>query len=129
MAGIPDWLFDESYHIVGDLAETIASILPNNETESQEQRPLTYWIEYLIELKDAEEDIKKEKVLHAWSQLSRDERFVFNKIVTGGFRVGVSEGLMVKSIGTCYQFRREQYCIETLGQLDTSNYNLSPIID
>jgi DNA ligase-1 len=27
-AGIPDWLFEECYQAVGDLAETIAHVLP-----------------------------------------------------------------------------------------------------
>src|SRR4029078_1784930 len=31
MANVPEWLFDECYHSVGDLAETIAMLLPTND--------------------------------------------------------------------------------------------------
>src|SRR5450432_1457325 len=37
MINIPAWLFEESYHTVGDLAETIALLLPGNTGEAQPQ--------------------------------------------------------------------------------------------
>lgn len=95
-SGIPLWLFEESYHVVGDLAETIALVLPVPVAESDHN--LTYWINYLRELKELDDEEKKEKILQAWRQLNTQERFVFNKLVTGSFRVGVSQKLMVRAL-------------------------------
>ena len=93
---IPDWLFEESYHVVGDLAETISLVFP--QSKSDEDKPLTYWIEFLKDLKTADEPVKKERVVNAWVQMAPYERFVFNKLITGGFRVGVSQKLMVRAL-------------------------------
>lgn len=96
MSGLPQWLFEESYHVVGDLAETIALILPPPESTSKQ--PLSYWIRQLKAMKDMEEPEKKEQVMAAWMQLDFNERFVFNKLITGGFRMGVSQKLMVRAL-------------------------------
>lgn len=95
-AELPLWLFEDSYHIVGDLAETIALILPKPLTKSNQS--LSEWIQYLRQLKDKEEDWKQQKVLEAWQQLNKTERFVFNKLITGGWRVGVSQNLTVQAL-------------------------------
>ena len=95
-AGIPQWLFEESYPIVGDLAETIALILP--EPLSRSTKSLTGWIEDIKSLGGVEEHIRKERILDAWDRLERSERFVFNKLITGGFRVGVSQKLMTRAL-------------------------------
>jgi DNA ligase-1 len=96
LAEIPEWLFDESYNSVGDTAETIALVLPLA-TETNDLQ-LHEWIEQLMALYDKEEVEKKLFVLSAWSQMSYAERFVFNKLITGGFRVGVSQKLMMKAL-------------------------------
>ena len=95
-AKLPLWLFEESYHIVGDLAETMALMHPNRESKSD--KSLTEWIEYIIELKPLEDNQQKEKVLWAWDQLDETERFVFNKLMTGGWRVGLSQKLMTRAL-------------------------------
>ncbi|MDW3181286.1 ATP-dependent DNA ligase [Roseobacter sp.] len=95
-ARIPLWLFEESYPIVGDLAETIALVLPPNETSSDES--LSHWINALRALASVEEEDRKAAVLHAWAQLGGTERFVFNKLITGGFRMGVSQKLMTRAL-------------------------------
>ncbi len=96
MAKVPDWLFEDSYHIVGDLAETISLILPNPiETVNL---PLSTWIEEMIELKTCTEEDKKEWITQAWKKLSQDDRFLLNKLITGGFRIGVSQRLITKAL-------------------------------
>ncbi len=97
-SGIPAWLFEESYHIVGDLAETIALVLPEAEKSEEDEKPLHFWINKLMELHDKDEENKKEAIIGAWEKMKRDERFIFNKIITGGFRVGVSERLVIKAL-------------------------------
>lgn len=93
---LPLWLFEESYHIVGDLAETIALITPQATKESE--KSLSEWIEIIIQLKDEEEAVKKAAILDAWSSLNQDERFLFNKLITGGFRVGISQKSIIKAL-------------------------------
>ncbi|MCB0640565.1 MAG: cisplatin damage response ATP-dependent DNA ligase, partial [Phaeodactylibacter sp.] len=93
---IPLWLFEESYHVVGDLAETIALVLPTSTARSK--KSLSEWIHYIRSLDGLEEQKKQAQVITAWSQLQPTERFVFNKLITGGFRVGVSQKLMVRAL-------------------------------
>jgi DNA ligase-1 len=95
-AVLPEWLFDECYSVVGDLAETITLVLPEAEGSSDET--LTFWIDFIRQLADKEVHEKKEKILWAWNQLSGEERFVFIKLITGSFRIGVSQQLMVRAL-------------------------------
>ncbi len=96
LADIPQWLFEETYHIVGDLAETISKVTPAN--KNKESKTLSDWIQYIIDLKELAEEEKKEKILYAWSALNSDERFLFNKLITGGFRMGVAQKTIVKAL-------------------------------
>ena len=95
-AGIPLWLFEESYPIVGDLAETIALVLP--EGTSTSNKGLSEWIEDIRAMAALDEDTTRAEILAAWDQLDRTERFVFNKLITGGFRMGVSRKLMTRAL-------------------------------
>ncbi|MEM6697185.1 MAG: ATP-dependent DNA ligase [Bacteroidota bacterium] len=96
LSGIPLWLLEDSYYVVGDLAEAIALMLPP--PTEQSDHSFTYWINYVRSLADLEEAEKKEKVVAAWNQLDTTERFIFNKLITGGFRVGVSQKLITKAL-------------------------------
>ena len=93
---IPYWLFEESYHVIGDLAETIAILLP--EPNKAENYTLTGIITKIKALGDLEVSEKKSHVFDLWNSLSRESRFLFNKILTGGFRVGVSKKTIVKAL-------------------------------
>ncbi|MEL6649395.1 MAG: ATP-dependent DNA ligase [Bacteroidota bacterium] len=97
MTGIPLWLVEDSYHVVGDLAETLAMLLPPPEADRTE-RSLADWMDYLAALKPMDDLEKREHLMEAWSQLSAQERFVFNKLITGGFRLGVSQKLLVRAL-------------------------------
>ncbi len=101
----PDWLLEESYSAVGDTAEMISLIMGNfgnvNSEESLRLRslPLNDWMQKLIlPLADLEEDKQKEIVIGWWQNLLPHEIFIVNKFLTGGLRVGVSEGLVYKSL-------------------------------
>ena len=96
LAELPARLFEESYHIVGDLAETIALLV---QQEAEGDNPsLSQCIEEIIELKTKEEDEKKSYILNRWKRFDNFERFVFNKILTGGFRIGISQKLEIKML-------------------------------
>lgn len=93
---LPEWLFEESYHIVGDLAETIALLLP--EAEKSSDRSLTDWIQWIRLQADKDEFQKRENIMSTWNELTYNERFIFNKILTGGFRVGVAKKTVIKAL-------------------------------
>ncbi len=96
-SGVSDWLFEESYHAVGDLAETIALLLPDSTASSEE--PLHWWVETrLLAIGKASEEDQRRIVLEAWRSLGGIERFVWNKLITGSFRVGVSQSLLVRAL-------------------------------
>lgn len=96
VAQLPEWLFEESYHIVGDLAETIALLVQQDTLGIPPS--LSQCIEEIIALKPLEEEEKKAYILNRWQSLDNFERFVFNKILTGGFRIGVSQKLMTRAL-------------------------------
>jgi len=96
MVNLPIWLFQECYHTVGDLSETIALLIP--EKSSGTTHPLYYYVEKFQQLEKATEEEKKTFIIQSWQELSRGERFVFNKLLSGTFRVGVSQKLMVNAL-------------------------------
>jgi DNA ligase 1 len=98
VAGIPSWLFDECYHTVGDLGETIALLLPDNKTSGTDDRTLSWYLERFISILKEPDDVKRDFILDCWQQMDSNEKFVFNKLITGGFRIGVSQTIMVKAL-------------------------------
>lgn len=95
-AEIPLWLFEDSYSVVGDLAETITLILPA--ATQHEEKPLSDWIQTLKHLSSLDDDARKSGILHAWSVLPDRERFLFTKLLTGGFRIGISAKLITRAL-------------------------------
>jgi DNA ligase-1 len=96
-AGIPDWLFEECYQAVGDLAEVIALLLP--EPAADVDLPLAHWVDQrLLTLRGQAPDAQRAVMLAAWRTLGTRERFVWNKLITGGFRVGASQQLVVRAL-------------------------------
>jgi DNA ligase-1 len=96
-AEIPEWLFDESYHAVGDLAETISLLMPDAGPGTD--RSLAYWVEErLLPLRSQDEAIQRAALIESWRELAGQQRYVWNKLITGGFRVGVSQQLLVRAL-------------------------------
>jgi DNA ligase-1 len=98
ITALPEWLFEEAYHTVGDLAESIALMLPEPREGQQENHTLSALIQSLVSIEKKEDDIKKEFVTSNWNRMNKDERFVFNKLLTGNFRIGVSQKTIVNSL-------------------------------
>lgn len=97
LTGIPEWLFDESRDIVGDGSETIALLLPNN--SDVDETPLHILVEEkLLPLRGAAEEIQKAEVVAAWQRMNYSQRLVYNKLISGSFRVGVSQLLVVRAL-------------------------------
>ena len=97
LADVAPWLFEECYHAVGDLAETIALLLPP--ATGPQDLPLRAWLEErILPLAGASEEVQRSAVLRAWREVDGVERFVLNKMITGELRVGVSSSLVVRAL-------------------------------
>lgn len=98
LTGLPDWLFEESYHTVGDLAESIALMLPDATITDESDPSLSWFISQLVLLEKKTDEEKREFVVNSWNRMNKDERFVFNKLLTGNFRIGVSQKMIVNAL-------------------------------
>jgi DNA ligase-1 len=86
---LTEWLFDESYQTVGDLAETVALLLPP--ASAPVERGLAEWlVHHLLPLRGLPPEPQAEALRAQWDTVPDDQRFVYFKLITGGFRVGVS---------------------------------------
>ena len=96
-AGIAPWLFEEAYQAVGDLAETIAHVLPPAAAPSDVG--LAEWVEQrLLPLRGTEPLTQAERILRYWDELDTSGRFLLTKLISGGFRVGVSKLLVQRAL-------------------------------
>jgi DNA ligase-1 len=96
-AGIDDWLFEASYQAVGDLAETIAHVMPPCAARSDEG--LALWVqERLLPLRGLPAAEQAERLNAAFDQLDAAGRFLLVKLIGGGFRVGVSKLLVQRAL-------------------------------
>jgi DNA ligase-1 len=125
-SGIPVWLFEESYNVVGDLAETMALLMPQSTNSSS--KTLTEWIAEINSLANKTEEEKKSWLLNSWAMLDSQERFVFNKLLTGGFRVGVSQNLVIKALAEISGIEAPILTHRIMGNWQPENYQYSQLI-
>ena len=96
-SGYPLWLVEESYHAVGDLAETVALLL--DEPGGGDDRPLHRLVATRLEpLAGADPDTQRQLMLATWQELDARQRLVWNKLITGAFRVGVGRVLVERAL-------------------------------
>lgn len=118
-AGLDEWLFDESYHAVGDMAETIAHILPPPTRRSDVG--LAEWMEQRIgPLRGADPGTIKQALYAAWDELDWRERFLFVKLIGGGFRVGVSRLLVTRALAAIAAVDSKLIAQRLMGWTDNS---------
>ncbi len=99
IATLPEWLFEESYQAVGDLAETIAHVLPPPARESD--IGLAEWIEdRLLPLKRESPETIAQHLADWWNELDGPQRFLLVKLIGGSFRVGVSKLSVTRALAT-----------------------------
>lgn len=99
LAGIPDWLFEESYQAVGDLAETIALVLPPPASHEGEEVGLAEWVETrLLPLRGQPPQAQAQCLASWWGTLDTPARFLLCKLISGSFRVGVSKLLVQRAL-------------------------------
>lgn len=126
LANIPLWLFEESYHIVGDLAETIALIIPS--TNEHSDKSLTEFLQEMIALKSKTE-VEKRNYLHQnWLSLSYYERFVFTKLITGSFRIGVSQKLMTRALSKATGVDEDLLAYKLMGNWDPNTITFRALV-
>jgi DNA ligase-1 len=97
LSEVPDWLFDECYSNVGDLAETITLLLPQSDYSTDIK--LHQWLEnVIVDLRKKDDANQKQDIINAWMLMNSSERFVWNKLITGSFRPGVQSNIIIKAI-------------------------------
>jgi len=126
LANIPMWLFEETYHIVGDLAETIALVVPFDKKPTE--KSLTNYVEDMIWLKKQEEIDKKSYLWEHWGSLDYYERFVFTKLITGGFRIGVSQKLMTRALQKATEIPEDELAYKLMGNWDPSQTSFEELV-
>ena len=115
-SGMPEWLVDESYAAVGDMAETIALLIETDAAATTDV-PLAEWIdERLLPLRDATEEEQREAIVAWWRTLPYRECFLLNKLLTGELRVGVSELLVTRALAEALGVPREDVARRIMGE-------------
>ena len=115
--GLPHWLVEETYAAVGDLAETLALLLDDPATENAaDATPLHVWMtERIAPLRGLDRETRHARIVGWWRALPTESRFVLNKLITGGFRVGVSRRLVVRALARYSDLEPERIAHRLMG--------------
>jgi DNA ligase-1 len=131
----PEWLYDECYSQVGDTAETLSLLaqtlkLCRKSEDSLEERTLTEWLDSEIPIlgKIETEELKAQAILRHWKALSSLEVFIFNKLLTGGFRVGVSEKIVIRGLSEVFEVPTDQIAHRMTGLGTTEQKTFEQLI-
>jgi len=120
LAELPEWLFEESYQAVGDLAETISLLLPENSHGSDEG--LAHWVEtHLLPLRGLPPDVIRQRLPPLWAQLDRPSLMLCLKLITGSFRVGVSKLLVTRALAQLAGLDAKRVAQRLVGYTDISH--------
>jgi DNA ligase-1 len=120
LSGLPEWLFEESYQAVGDLAETVSLVLPEN-LHSAEQG-LAWWLEEaLLPLRGLPPETLRERLPPLWAQLDQQSLMVCLKLITGSFRVGVSKLLVTRALAQLADLDSKRVAQRLVGYTDLSH--------
>jgi DNA ligase 1 len=127
ITGIPLWLIEESYSVVGDLAETISLLLPPALQTSS--RTLEQWIRFLEQLKQRSPEEKETALEEAWQELDGLQRFLFNKLITGGFRVGTGRGIVARALAEHIQCEQAVIAHRLTGEWSPETHTFEELLD
>ena len=98
---MPIWLIETCYAKVGDSAEVISLLLQDNllKKDIKEDISLDQLLNKILpNLSKLEEPHKKSQIKLLWEKITNDNQLIFNKILTGSFRIGVAKGIVTKAI-------------------------------
>lgn len=120
MSGLPEWLFEESYQAVGDMAETFSLLLPENLHSSD--AGLAFWLEeWLLPLRGLPPEELAERLPPLWAQLDQQSLMVCLKLITGSFRVGVSKLLVTRALAQMADLDSKRVAQRLVGYTDLSH--------
>ncbi|HEX8543998.1 MAG TPA: ATP-dependent DNA ligase [Pseudomonas sp.] len=120
LAHLPEWLFEESYQAVGDLAETLSLLLP--EAVHSSDQGLAIWMEeHLLPLRGLPPEELAERLSGFWTQLDRASLMVCIKLITGSFRVGVSKLLVTRALAALADIDSKRVAQRLVGYTDLSH--------
>jgi DNA ligase-1 len=125
LSGLPLWLFEESYYIVGDLAETIALCLP--EPEQVYEFSLEETLALLAKLANSDPEGRKAVIQSHWMHIPKEERFVFNKLITGNFRMGVSRQLVIKALAIYLELEENDIAHRLMGKWNPAEEHMGSL--
>lgn len=100
-AQLPDWLVEDAYASVGDLAETIALLVQPDAALVNEAATLNlaaWFQDRILPLRKLDEAEQRAQVTSWWRSLCYRESFLVNKLLTGSLRVGVSRTLVTRAL-------------------------------
>lgn len=119
-AGLPEWLFEESYQAVGDLAETVSLLVPTADYNSD--AGLAEWMEdKLLPLRGQSPEALASALPPLWGQLDKQSLMVCLKLITGAFRVGVSKLLVTRALAAMTGLDAKRIAQRLVGYTDLSN--------
>jgi DNA ligase-1 len=128
LSGIPEWLFQESRDTVGDSAETMALLLPNN--RETDETPLHVLVEdQLLPLRSSDEETQRIAVTEAWLRMNYSQRLVYNKLITGAFRVGVSQLLVMRALSQLSELPTDVIAMRLMGEWTPSAQFFKQLLD
>ncbi len=114
LSGVPEWLYEESRDSVGDGAETIALLLPDNHVT--DMTPLNMLVEQqLLPLRGIDPVSQKEAVTSAWQRMNYSQRLVYNKLISGAFRIGVSQLLVIRALAQLSELPTDVIAMRLMG--------------
>ncbi|KFE52508.1 ATP-dependent DNA ligase [Pseudomonas syringae] len=120
LAHLPEWLFEESYQAVGDLAETLSLLLP--EAVHSSDQGLAIWMEeHLLPLRGLPPEELAERLSGFWTHLDRVSLMVCIKLITGSFRVGVSKLLVTRALAALADIDSKRVAQRLVGYTDLSH--------
>lgn len=109
---LPEWLFRECYSHVGDSAETVTLLIEAGHFHAPDDEPvgdgasgaaespsLSHWMrERIAGLAGLTSEEQAARITRWWTTVPRAHLYVLNKLITGGFRLGVSRATMTKAL-------------------------------
>lgn len=129
-SGLPDWLVEETYQHVGDLAETISLLMEDEGERRAVDGSLAEWIEQaILGLRKLEEPEQKAHVLAHWRSLPRPACFLYNKLLTGSLRVGVSRGLVERALAALGVLPRALIARRLIGEFEPTAEFFTALFD
>ena len=127
--GLPEWLIADCHGQVGDSAETLSLLWPEVQDRLTPiecdlpavttDQPLHWWMTTLLpHISNLQGDDQADAVLALWQRLPVGQHFIVNKLLTGGFRVGVSTGLISRSEAQAFELEESLIVQRLMGGFD-----------